>query len=146
MARPEKVGVSERQFRGNRTVRQQLLRSVDIRQQRVEEPRPLRDAEFDLAPFGSGQQDRQRIEHPGAIASLWIGVDIVGYAVFHDQTARQFDAAAHGIGAFARQGVDQRTPVRAHVPRTVEQLVVAVRIAQIGFKARVDHHSDANRA
>ena len=34
--------------------------------------------------------------------------------------ARQFDAAAHGIGAVARQGVDQRTPMRAHAPRTIE--------------------------
>jgi len=85
MARPEKVGVSERQFRGDRTVRQQSLRSIDIRQQRVEEPRPLRDAELDLAPPPQRSAGSAEDRAPGAIASLRVGIDVVGYAVFHDQ-------------------------------------------------------------
>ena len=133
--------MTERQFSRNSAVRQQPLRAIEVVEQRVEQACTLNHARLDLAPLGGGQQDRQRIEYPGAIASLRIRIHIVSYAVLDDQSARQVHAAAHGGRIIARQASDQRLPVLANVSRAIEQFVVPTGIAHIRFKARRGHLS-----
>ena len=141
VAGPQKIRMSERQLRRHQAGAQQLLRAVQIGEQGIQESGTLLHPEFYLPPLRGGQQQRQRIEHPGAVAALWIGVDIVSHAVLRDQAARQIRAPAHRLGAVTGQSLDQRPPMRAHVAGVIKQLIVATRVARIGVKARFGHRS-----
>ena len=152
VAGPEVVRMSERQLGGNVAFGQQPLRSVEIGQQRVQQPRALRDARFDGLPLRGRQDERQRIERPGAVGALRIGVDVVGDAVLDDQPARQLERAAHRVGRIVgAQAVDERPPVRAHRALRVGQLVVAVegpagsRTARMSFTAHASDFTQIQR-
>ncbi len=136
--RPQEVRMTERQLRRNDALREQLLRAVEIGEQRIEQLRPLRDARLDPPPLARRNEERQEIERPRTIAALRIGVDVVGDAVLDDEPARKLDAAARGIGPIDPQPLDQRAPVRADVALVIEQLVVAASLACIGVETARD--------
>ena len=98
VAGPEVVRMSERQLGGHVALGEQPLRPVEIRQQRVQHARALRDARFDGLPLRGRQHERQRIERPGPVGALRVGVDVVGDAVLDDEPARELERAAHRVG------------------------------------------------
>ena len=137
--------MAERQLGRDVTFGQQPLRAIEVGQQRVQQPRALRDAGFDGLPFGGRQHERQRIQRPGPIGALRVGVDVVGDAVLDDEPARQLERAAHGVGRIVgAQPVDERPPVRAHRALRIVQLVVALQVRRFENRAHVicSHASD----
>jgi hypothetical protein len=68
VAGPEVVRMAERQLGGHVAFGEQPLRAVQVREQRVQQPRALRDAGLDGLPFGGRQHERQRIQRPGRSA------------------------------------------------------------------------------
>ena len=130
---------------------EQALRAVEIGQQRVEQPRTLRDARLDGLPLRGRQHERQRIQRPGPVGALRVGVDVVGDAVLDDQPARQLERAAHRVGRFVgAQAVDERPPVRAHRALRSSQLVVASQVAPAreprAFHRRLGTHQTLRRS
>ena len=137
--------MAERQLGGHVAFGQQPLRAIEIGQQRVQHARALRDARFDGLPFGGRQHEGQRIERPGTIGALRIGIDVVGDAVLDDQPARELERAAHGVGRIVgAQPVDERPPVRAHRALRIVQLVVSSKVGGLENRAHViySHASD----
>ena len=132
--------MAERQLGGHVPFGEQPLRTVQVRQQRIQQARALRDARLDGLPLGRRQHERQRIERPGTIGALRIGVHVVGDAVLDDEPARELERAAHGVGRFVgAQAVDERPPVRAHRTLRIVQLVVA---SQVGGFENCAHLTD----
>ena len=137
--------MAERQLGGDVALGQQPLRPIEIGQQRVQQPRALRDARFDGLPLRGRQHERQRIQRPGTIGALRVGVDVVGDAVLDDEPARELERAAHGVGRIVgAQAVDERPPVRAHRALRVGQLVVSLEVRRLENRAHIiaDHASD----
>ena len=145
VAGPEVVRMAERQFGRDMPFGQQPLPPIEVGQHRVEQPRTLRDARFDCLPLRGRQYERQRIQRPGPVGALRVGVDVVGDAVLDHQAARQLERAAHGVGRFVgAQTVDERPPVRAHRALRVGQLVVSLEVRRLENRAHVicRHASD----
>ena len=132
---PKVVGVAEDQLRRNAAVGDQFLRAIEIGQQRIEQVGPLQHARFDLPPLRPRNEEGQRIEHPGSITSLRIGINVVGHAVLDDQPARQLDATPGDIAALGQQARDQRVPVLARLALGIQQLVIAARLDRIGAES-----------
>ena len=144
--------MAEGQLGGDVTFGQQPLRAIEVGQQRVQQARALRDARLDGLPLRGRQYERQRIQRPGPIGALRVGVDVVGDAVLDDQAARQLERAPHGVGRFVgAQPVDERPPVRAHRALRVGQLVVALagpagsRTARMSFAVHASDFTQVQR-
>ena len=144
-ARPEKVRMSERDLRRQRALRKQLLRTIQIREHRVQERRTLRDACLDVLPLLRRHEIRQRIEDPGAVAALRVRVHVIGDAVLDDHAPRELGGAARGARIVLEYAVDQRAPVIAHASVAVQQLVVATRIAAVALESRIAHRLGGSR-
>ena len=130
--------MAERQLGRDVTLGQQPLRAVEVGQQRIQQPRALRDAGLDGLPLGGRQHERQRIQRPGPVGALRVGVDVVGDAVLDDQPARELERAAHGVGRFVgAQTVDERPPVRAHRALRIVQLVVSSQVGRFENRAHL---------
>ena len=130
--------MAERQLGGQVALGEQPLRAIEVRQQRIQHPRALRDAGFDGLPFGGRQHEGQRIQRPGTIGALRVGVDVVGDAVLDDEPARELERAAHGVGRIVgAQPVDERPPVRAHRALRIVQLVVSFKISGLENRAHI---------
>jgi len=118
--------MAEGQLRGHEPLRNQGLLAIKVGQQGVEQLGALLHAGFDAAPFIGGDQQRQRIELPGPVAPLRVGIDVIGDAILDDEPPCQFDAAARGFGPAVGNMLDQRLPVGADRPVAIEQFVVAL--------------------
>ncbi len=133
--------MTEDEFRGHDALGDQVLGAVQVRQQGIEQLCALLHAGFDGAPFVGRDQQWQRIELPGPIAPLRVGVDVVGDAILHDQPSRHLDATAHRFGPAVGKMFDQRLPVRADRTVSIEQLIVALRTAGIEQLLRIGHRA-----
>jgi len=137
--------MSERDLRGQRALCKQLLRPIQIREHRVQERRALRDACLDVLPLLRRQEIRQRIEDPGAVPALRVGVHVIRDAVLDDHAPRELGGAAGGARIVLENAVDQRAPVIAHAAVPVQQLVVATRIAAVALESRIAHRLGGSR-
>ncbi len=81
MRRPEEIGMTEGQFGRHHAFGNQPLRTIQIGEQGIQHARALRHALFDLAPLRGTDHQRQRVQGPGAVGALGVGVHIVGDAV-----------------------------------------------------------------
>ena len=133
VAGPEVVRMAERQLGRDVPFGEQALRAVEIRQQRIEQARALRDAGFDGLPFGGRQHERQRIERPGTIGALRVGVDVVGDAVLDDEPARELERAAHRVG---RSSARRRSMSGRQCGRIAPWRIVQLVVASQGRRAR----------
>ena len=122
--RPEEVRMAEDQFAGQQPFGEQTLLAVQVGQQRVEQPSTLCHAGGDRLPLGGGQQVRQKVQRPGAVGALGIGVDIVGDAVLLDLPFHQGLALAQLLRAAALQLAEQPLPMGTHATLAIEQLMV----------------------
>jgi hypothetical protein len=84
MTRAQKAGMPEDQRRRQQALPEQILRSVDVGGDSVEQPRTLTQAGADPIPFRRGDDQRQDVEAPGTLHSVGGCVVVVGDAVFVD--------------------------------------------------------------
>ena len=84
VARGQKPGMPEDERRRQEPLVDQRLRTVDVRRDRVQQPRALAEAAGKDRPFAGGHQQRQHIERPGARRAVGRGVHVVGNAVLVD--------------------------------------------------------------
>ena len=82
-AEKSRVGVDE--FRGEEPVEQQTLGSgVDVAENEVEEAGALEESRLEEPPFRRSDGNRNQVQVPGPITTLWITVYVVGDTVFPD--------------------------------------------------------------
>src|SRR5208282_6677396 len=93
----QKSRMAEDQLGGKQTLAQQALRSVKVRQQRVEQRRSLAHHGFDRRPFLLPDYERQRIERPWAIGAAKISIHIVGNAVVVEQATSFLPSASEAL-------------------------------------------------
>ena len=77
------------EYQGSRkiAVEKELLRTVKVGQDGVEQASALDEAGFEVAPFRWWDEERDRVQTPRAIRAQWISVNVVGNAVFPDPLA-----------------------------------------------------------
>jgi len=78
-----------------------------------------------LPPFLGGNDEGQRVQFPGPVGALGVGVDVVGDAVFLDTPLHEGQAVAHLLRRGAVEMVEKRLPVRAHLSPGGQHFVVA---------------------
>lgn len=108
--RPKEGLLDEYRRAGKQTADQQLLLSVDIAQDTVQQRRPLNDRLLDELPFIGGDDQRESIELPVAIAGFF-AIDRVGDPVFLDGLAGPGPAAVDFLGPQLGQLRHQPLPV-----------------------------------
>ena len=84
--------IAEDQGSGEITVEKQLLRTVKVGQDGVEQTSALDEAGFKVAPFRGRDEQRNGVQAPRTIGAQRIAVDIVGNAVFADSLAGDLPA------------------------------------------------------
>jgi hypothetical protein len=90
---PQVAGVALHQRRRQQVAREQLLGSVHVGHDAIEQLRSLQHAGFDLAPAVRRDDQREQIERPGSLRPVGVGVHVVGDAVVA-QLALQIDGTA----------------------------------------------------
>ncbi len=120
---PQKSRMAEDERRRQRAVGDQLLRPVQVGEDRVEQARPLSEPRGERLPFGRGHDQGQHVEAPRARRPVGVGVDVVGHAVVVN-LAR--DPGVGGRQPRRRRVLDvadERLPRRTHGAAGVHQLV-----------------------
>ena len=74
-------GVALYQGGGQLTAQHQLLRSVGVGHDALEQLHALHHARLNLLPFGMTEHEREQVERPGALRLVGAGVNVVGDAV-----------------------------------------------------------------
>ncbi len=141
LAWPEKAVVSEHQRRRQVAVLEQVLRAVQIAEQRVEQSGALGDGERNLVPFRLREDHRQRVEFPRPVGALRIGIDVVGDPVLQDPPPHVVELVPHLRRGGAVQMVEERTPGRTQLPVFGEHLVEAVGLARVVREQGARHGS-----
>ena len=117
--------MAEDEVGGHDALTEHVLRSVEIGDQGVEHPSPLIGPDLEPRPVGTGDHERNRIEHPGPLLPRLLILHRVGDAVVADQPAGLFPA----VGEFGRlpgsQLVDQPAPMGPRVAVGTPEFVVA---------------------
>ena len=85
MTGPQEAGVREHQLRRQRAVLKKPLRAVEVGEDQFEQACPLDEAAFEMSGFGGRDEERDRIELPGAVHAARVAVDVVGDAVLADE-------------------------------------------------------------
>ncbi len=128
--------MAERQLRGHQPFGEQALRTVEICQHGIQQPRPLLQSGFDGAPLRGADHERQRIQGPGPVGALRVGVDVVRHAVFDDQPAGQLQSPSGSPARVVLSDLlDQPAPMGANRTAGVEQFVIAARVRNVGCQA-----------
>ena len=133
MAGAPESRVAEDQRGRKISVQQQLLGTVKIGQNGVEQAGALDQAGFEIAPFRRRDKQRDRIQAPRAIGAQGIAIDVVADAVFPDTLACDLPAMSQLLTAKRGQGSDVTIPVGAKHARLHAHLVVNARgLAVVG--------------
>ncbi len=137
---PQKVGMAESQLGRDDSFGKQSLSAVEVGQQGVQCPGALRDTCLDDTPFLRTDHEGKRIERPGAIRALRIGVHVIADAVLDDQATGELDAAPRRIARVpGSEAVDESPPVRSDGSGGVEQLVVPACVRDVAGKRGVQY-------
>ena len=141
VARPQKAGVREHQFRRQQPFGEQALRAVYVRQHGVQQPRPLRQGGFQSRPFRRPDNPRHRVQFPRAFHAARVVVHVVRDAVFVDHPPRLLPAVRQFLRAQGLQRLDHVLPVRARLAVGGKRLVVGP-----GWRAVAGKQAAARRA
>ena len=93
MQGPDIAGMAEDEGRRQQTFRQQSAGAIEIRQDRLEQAGPLRQARLDAGPVLGGDQEGQQLHRPGARRGTLGAEDVVGDAVAQDPLVHLVPAA-----------------------------------------------------
>ena len=102
VARPPESRVPKYQSRGNQAPVKQLLRTVKIGQNQVQQPGPLNQTFLELAPFRRRDDQRDGIQIPRPIHPQGIAVDVVGDSVLTNAVLGRFPPASQFLVAKRR--------------------------------------------
>jgi hypothetical protein len=84
-----------------------------------------------------GNKIGQRIENPGTVAALPIGIHIVGDAVLNDHAAREFHGVPSCASVVFENAFYQGVPMAADAAIRIQKLVIAMRVAAIMLQSRI---------
>src|SRR5271163_459579 len=127
MAGAPKGRVAKYQRGGKIPVQQQLLGAVKIGKNGIEQTGTLDQSRFQIAPFRSWNEQRDRIQAPRAVSAQGIAIDVVADPVFPDTLACDLPAVGQLLAAERRQGSDVAVPMGAKHARLHAHLVVNAR-------------------
>ena len=103
-----------------------LVRVVDVVDERVQRPDPLRQAALDDRPLGAGQHPRHEVQRPGTVTTLAIGArHLERDPLLHEDRVAALAGGAERLRTEAIERGHQRPRVRQRPPTRVEQLVDA---------------------
>ena len=97
---PQITRVALHQRRWQQPFGEQLLRPVNIGHHTVEQAHALQHAAFNLQPTVGFNEQRKEVQRPGALRSVFVGVNVVGDAVVTN-LARQAGHALVQVGGAA---------------------------------------------
>ena len=78
----QKAGMAIDQLGRQQAVANEVLWTIQVRADETEQFRPLDEALFDGPPLLAAEEGGYDVERPGSGASLGIGIDVIGHAVF----------------------------------------------------------------
>ena len=112
------------QRRWHQAVLEQLLRTVDILQHRIQQSGALNDGALDALPFLMRQHQRQHIQIPRPVVATRIGIDVVGNAVFAHLALHRLQTLAHLHITGRAQMIMQGAPVRTWLTIGTQHFVI----------------------
>src|ERR1700722_5548125 len=98
MTRPQEAGVGPQQFWRKDSAEHRIRRTIQIRQQTVQEPRALNQSFADAVPVSTGNQQGNKIQVPGPVEAVRIAVDVMGHAIRVNQATSQIAPVAEFAG------------------------------------------------
>ena len=119
--------VAKYQRGGKIPIQEQVLGTVQIGKDGVEQAGTLDQARLQIAPFRSWDEQRDRVQTPRAVSAEGIAIDVVADAVFPDTLACGLPAVGQLFAAQRRQGRDIAFPVGTKHARLLAHLVVHAR-------------------
>ncbi len=123
---PGKGGTADHERPGNDSGSDDLMCVVDVVDERVQRPNPLRQAPFDVRPLRSREHARHEVHRPGPVAMPAVRAgDLEGDALLHeDRVATQPDLLEARRSQSFQRGQKARG-MRERAPVTIEELVAA---------------------
>ena len=111
VAGAQEGGIAENELRGYEPALHHGLRTVDVRQDGLEQPRTLDHCRLDLGPGFRLEHHRQEIEPPGLGHARGIGEQVVGNARLAHARVDALDAVEALLVAQSLQTCENGTPV-----------------------------------
>ena len=105
----------------------QLLRTVQVRSDEIEQFGSLDKALFNSPPFPAGEEGGDDVERPGSGTSLGVGIDVVGYAIFAQDLLDFVSPATQFCRAQRLEGAQGVLPVGADRARSGTHFIKARR-------------------
>src|SRR5262249_31220629 len=130
------AGVPKNQLRRIPALAEQVLRSVQVSQDRLQQTSSLHQPCLEGAGFLRADEQGNWIELPGPMTAAGIAVDAIGDAVFTDQLFRLFPAARQLVHADGTELLQESTPLDLHGAVGADHLVWSAGkqlVAKIGF-------------
>ena len=125
MTGPQEGGVAEDELMRYRTRCQQPLRAIEIRQDALEQPRPLDEGALQQPPLLGRHDEGDEIDAPRLGCARRIGEQIVSNSRFPHPRIELLHAQQAGGGGELGELVQQRFPVRLDCAGALDQLVEA---------------------
>ena len=125
MTGPQEGGVAEHELMRYRARCQQPLRAIEIRQDALEQPRPLDEGALQQTPLLGRHDEGDEIDAPRLGRARRIGEQIVRDSRFPHPRIELLHAQRAGGGGELGELVQQRLPVRLDCAGALDQLVEA---------------------
>src|SRR5678815_5232394 len=126
VARPQESWIAENQGRRKRAGAEQFLRPENICEDQVEKSRALDQPAFNRAPFLSGDEQRDNVQLPRTIHPLRITINVVGDAVFANDSPGILRPDGKLFRSKLLQGTPELLPMTSKFAGRGEALVVQV--------------------
>ena len=130
--RAQKISIAEDQGRRQPTVRQQILRPVEVGDHGIQESRPLDQSRFEIAPLLGADEKWDWVHPPRMRVVARLVVDVVGRAVLADKPLRGVPAGFDLGRRHGAESLQESLPVRADARRRVQHFVIDARNRRIG--------------
>ena len=119
----QEAGIAEDERRRKTFLVQQPLRTVEIREDQVEQARPLHERRRQPVPLVERDEERHHVQRPRAVDALRIAVHVVGDAGVADRALRVLPPRRDLVRPERLERLDERLAVRTQLAVGVDQLV-----------------------
>ena len=127
VAGQQETALAEDQFRRDQGLADQVLRTVKIGQNQVQQLHPLGQRRGQRIPLALGQQQRQRIEFPVAVGTVGKTGHALHDAVFAEQAPGLLVTLAEPLRAHGLQAGGKLPPTLANLAAIIKKLIIAPR-------------------